>query len=120
VDHLFLQCAVAKFCWGVVRDVLGWGYIPFCVEDRYAKLIEGSSNENRNFAFLIGCLTWSLWLIRNNFVFNNSLISNPDVGIYRAISFMQKWNILSKEKERVWIDMVITKLKRRLASLRPD
>jgi hypothetical protein len=33
---------------------------------------------------------------------------------------MQKWKILSKEKERMWIDTVITGLKLRLASLRPD
>jgi hypothetical protein len=25
VEHLFLQCAIANFCWGVIRDVLGWG-----------------------------------------------------------------------------------------------
>jgi hypothetical protein len=120
VEHLFLQCAVANFCWGVIRDVLGWGSIPICLEDLYEKLIVGSSNDNRNIVFLIGCLTWSLCLIRNNLVFNNSLISTPDVGIFRDVSFMQKWKVLSKEKERVWIDLVITRLKLRLASLRPD
>jgi hypothetical protein len=88
VEHLFLQCAVANFCWGVIRDVLGWGSIPICLEDLYEKLIVGSSNENKNIVFLIGCLTWSLWLNRNNLVFNNSLISTPDVDIFRAISFM--------------------------------
>jgi hypothetical protein len=54
VEHLFLQCAVANFCWG---DVLGWGSIPISLEDLYMKLIAGSSVGNRNIAFIIGCLT---------------------------------------------------------------
>jgi hypothetical protein len=69
------------------------------MEDLGGKLIEGSNRDNRTFAFLFGCLTWSLCLIRNDLVFNDVIISSPDVGIFRAISFLKKWKILSKEKD---------------------
>jgi hypothetical protein len=46
--------------------------------------------------FLFGCVAWSLWLIRNDFVFNNVVISAPVVSLYRVLSFMQRWGVLSK------------------------
>jgi hypothetical protein len=38
--------------------------------------------------------------------FNNIVISYPDIGLYWAISFMQKWRIQHKEREQQWIDKV--------------
>jgi hypothetical protein len=101
----------------VFRDVLEWDLVPCSLEDLHEKLVEGSISQRNNFVFLFGCLSWSLWLIRNNFVFNNVLVSSPKVSMYRTLSIVQKWRILLKEKERLWMDSVTTKLKRRLSSL---
>jgi hypothetical protein len=68
------------------------------MEDLIGKLIEESNRNNRLFVFLFVCLAWSLCSIRNDCVFNDVIISSPDVGIFHAISFMQRWKILSKEK----------------------
>jgi hypothetical protein len=84
------------------------------------KLIDGSNRDNKNFVFLLGCLVWSLWLIRNNFVINNSLVSSPNASLYRTISFMQKWKVLHKEEGQRWIDLVTIKLKHRLSSLESE
>jgi hypothetical protein len=40
--------------------MLEWGTIPISMEDIYEKLIEGSNRNNKNFVFLLGCLSWSL------------------------------------------------------------
>jgi hypothetical protein len=119
-EHLFLQCVVASYSWNILRDALDWPNRPVCIEDIWDKLIEGSRRKNKNFIFLFGCLAWSLWLIRNNFVFNNVLISSPDASVFRTISFIQKWKILNKEKDQLWIADVIHKLKTRLSSLRTE
>jgi hypothetical protein len=119
-EHIFVQCVLAKFCWSVFRDVLEWGALPVSMEDIYEKLIEGSNRNNKNFVFLLGCLSWSLWLIRNDFVFNNSLVSSPNVSLYRTISFMQKWKVLHKEEGQRWIDSVTIKLKHRPPSLESE
>jgi hypothetical protein len=111
---------VASYSWNILRDVLEWPTRPVCIEDISDKLIEGSRRKNKNFIFLFGCMTWSLWLIRNNFVFNNVLITSPDASVFRTISFMQKWKILNKEKEQLWIADVIHKLKTRLSSSRTE
>jgi hypothetical protein len=89
-EHIFLQCAVASFCWNVVRDALEWPNQLVCMEDLWFKLIEGSNNKNRNFIFLFVCLAWSLWLIRNDLIFNDVIIASLDASVFRAISFMQK------------------------------
>jgi hypothetical protein len=99
------------------KDILDWSGLPTCMEDLIEKLIEGTNRTNRMFIIVFGCLAWSLWLIRNDFVFNEVIISSPSIGIFRTISFMQKWRILSKEKDQPWINTVITKLKLRLSSL---
>jgi hypothetical protein len=52
--------------------------------------------------------------------FNNVIITSPDVSIFRAISCMQKWKILNKEKGQLWITNVTNKLKARLASLQTE
>jgi hypothetical protein len=60
------------------------------MEDLRFKLIEGSNNKNRNFIFLFVCLAWSLWLIRNDLIFADVIITSLDASVFRAISFMQK------------------------------
>jgi hypothetical protein len=111
---------VASFCWNVVRDALGWPTQPVYMEELWAKLIEGPKKTSNNFIFLFGRLAWSLWLIRNDFVFNNVLMSSPDVSVFRTLSFMQKWKILNKEQDQIWIAVVMGKLKAQLSSLRSE
>jgi hypothetical protein len=103
-----------------VRDALEWPTRPVYVEDVWAKLIEGPKKTSSNFIFLFGCLSWSLWLIRNDLVFNNVLISSPDVSVFRTLSFMQKWKILNKEQDQIWVADVMRKLKTQLSSLRSE
>jgi hypothetical protein len=44
----------------------------------------------------------------------------PSPGIFRSISFLQKWRILNKEMDRQWIDEVIQKLNLQLSSLKHE
>jgi hypothetical protein len=90
------------------------------MDDIHCKLVEGSNRESGLFVFLFGCLAWNLWLIRNDLIFNNLVVSSPDVCIFRSISFMQKWSILHKEKARLWIASVIHKLKHQLSLLNSE
>jgi hypothetical protein len=83
-------------------------------------LIEGSNRTNIIFVFLFGCLAWSLWLIRNDLVFNDVITSSPDVPIFCGISFMQRWEILSKEKDQLGIDAMITNLRHQLLYLQSE
>jgi hypothetical protein len=89
-NHIFFHCALAYFCWCVCRDVLEWSFPPTCPHDIYNLCRESSNRQTKNIIYLFGCLAWSLWLIRNEFVFQNLVVSSPNVGLFRAISFLQK------------------------------
>jgi hypothetical protein len=54
--------------------------IPINVEDLQENVLERSDKRSRSFSvFLFGCVAWCLWLARNYFVFNNIVISFPNV-----------------------------------------
>lgn len=96
-DHIIFRCALAQFVWCACSDTQKWRRTPASVADWQENFLEGAQRGSRCFLFfLFGCVAWSLWLIRNDFVFNNVLVSSPDVGIFRVISFMQRWAILEK------------------------
>jgi hypothetical protein len=116
-EHIFVDCALARYGWNVFRDVLAWSSTPDSLEELSSKLVEGNERENGNFIYIFGSLAWSLRLLRNDLIFNNLVALSPDVCIFRTISFMQRWRILSKEQAQLWIDTVIHKLRRRLCSL---
>jgi hypothetical protein len=97
---------LAKYGWSLFRDVLEWLDTPNSLKELHCKLVEGNERENANFAYIFGCLVWSLWLSRNDLIFNNIVAPSPDVCIFRTISFMQRWRILSREQaeriEAIW------------------
>jgi hypothetical protein len=112
-EHIFVDFALAKYGWSVFSDVLAWPNTPDSLEELSCKPVEGNERENANFAYIFGCLAWSLWLLRNDLIFNNFVAISYNVCIVRTISFMQRWRILSKEQAQLWIDVVIHKLRRR-------
>jgi hypothetical protein len=116
-EHIFVGCALAKYGSSLLRDVFEWPNTPNGLEELSCKLVEGNERENANFAYIFGCLAWSLWLLRNDMIFNNFVALSPDVCILRTISFMQRWRIMSREQTQLWIDSVIHKLRRRLSLL---
>jgi hypothetical protein len=97
-EHIFTQCVLAKFGWSVLRDVLEWNCFPANLDDLHNKLVEGSVKNNSLFVFFFGCFAWSLWLTRNDLVFNDIVVNQPDVIVFRTISFMQKWKLLLREQ----------------------
>jgi hypothetical protein len=47
-----------------------------------------------SFIFLFGCCVWIIWIIRNNFVFNNVVLPSPELAVFPVISFMQRWMVI--------------------------
>jgi hypothetical protein len=48
------------------------------------------------------------------------VVLSPNAGVYRSISYMQKWRVLSKGKVQRWIETVIQRLQARLLYLRRE
>jgi hypothetical protein len=100
-NHIFFHCALACFCWCVIRDVLGWSNSPLCRDDIYNSCRGGANSFSKRVLLLFGAVAWSLCLIRNEFVFQNLVVYSPNVGIFRSISFLQKWKMLNKRRNNI-------------------
>jgi hypothetical protein len=67
--------------------------IPVSGDEFQENYLRRAEKETKHFLiFLFSCIAWSLWLIRNDFVFNNNVVGpSHDVGVFPLISFMQRW-----------------------------
>jgi hypothetical protein len=77
VDHLMFNCPIAVSMWAVIRDGLKLKYVPQSVRDFKENflLIRGSKGM-RVMWFLFRAVCWALWLNRNDYSFNNKIISS--------------------------------------------
>jgi hypothetical protein len=53
----------------------------------------GGGKWNGKLIFLFGAISWTLWLNRNDLVFNSKIISTPGALIYKCVFFLQHWVI---------------------------
>jgi hypothetical protein len=67
--HLFFRCVVSQFCWCICRDILGWDFVPSHSDDLTILCRELSMKQTQKLMFLFGCVLWSIWLTRNDYVF---------------------------------------------------
>ncbi|OEL35741.1 hypothetical protein BAE44_0003241, partial [Dichanthelium oligosanthes] len=105
IDHIIFRCTIASFVWCVCRDALGWQHVPVGVEN-FESFVWCADKHSRDLLiFLFGCIAWSLWLEMTLF------------GVYRMMSFMQRWVILCRTEDRQRVEEVLIRLKLRLSAL---
>jgi hypothetical protein len=56
--------------------------------------------------FLFRIVCWTLWLNRNDYIFNSKIISSPCVIIFRLISFLQHWMAASLGADRAMLEQM--------------
>lgn len=86
--HIMFKCPVVVFSWCVLKEALNLSKIPSSFWDGMGLI--GEEKKEKAWVLLVASLCWSLWLIRNDWVFNDVLIKSPLQVVYRAISFTQK------------------------------
>lgn len=60
-----------------------------------------------------------VWLIRNDFVFENKLVKSPLQVVYRSISLARRWKVLLRRNEHEGLTTILEKLKHKMVELRP-
>lgn len=93
VDHLIFQCPPTKFFWCCVRDALGWAKVPNTRTELLDKLLCPGNARNTPLLCLVAAGTWAIWLFRNDWVFNNKLMSDVLQLPYKAVSFLKQWSV---------------------------
>jgi hypothetical protein len=61
--------------------------------------------------FLFGAICWTVWLNRNDYVFNNILISSPCTIIFRLISFLQHWMVAVRVEDKAALERFVDAIK---------
>lgn len=88
VDHLIFRCAPAQFVWCCVGDAFKWDSVPTSRSDLFD--IMNSRGDKRKYIWLtlFAACFWLVWLMRNDWVFNNKLLANVNNLPYKVIFFI--------------------------------
>jgi hypothetical protein len=96
VDHLIFTCPLSAFIWSVIKEGLNWERLSRSVKKFNDEcLLQRGDKLNSMLFFLFGEVCWTIWLNRNDFIFKNKIIPNPNAILYRLLYFMQRWTTLS-------------------------
>jgi hypothetical protein len=98
-NHILFNCTVARYCWCIIRDCFGVGSIPR-TEDEFTDLFlkPAGAFSNKIVWFWFASFAWSLWLIRNDRIFNKKVLLKPISPLYKSLSLMQQWRPLVAAK----------------------
>lgn len=100
----FFHCHLAKFIWEVVCEVCQLSSYPSSWEDLCFCWLGGKGPlPNRLTIFLFSAFAWALWTTRNKIAIEKMFPKAPIDVIYAALSLIQKWCVLLKEKDQVRI-----------------
>src|SRR4051812_28800428 len=96
IRHLLFHCKFARSIWSFIQIASGLSP-PRSVINVFSHWLHGKYRT----LFRVGALAiiWSLWLCRNDKIFNN-IMSSPLQVIYRATAILRSWNILRRMEFR--------------------
>ena len=100
IQHLFFDCYFARFVWNTVQMAYGI-QPPTSFANLFGSWLHGLSLKLRN-QILLGAaaLCWSIWLNRNDMVFNKAKPNTSMQLIFRTMYWIRHWSMLHKAEER--------------------
>lgn len=104
VNHLFFTCPPARYLWCCMRDAFGWDSIPSNRNDLMHFIQCNGGKKNSKWITLFVACFWVLWLVRNDWVFNNKLIADISHLPHKVVSFLNQWRLLETAQLRGELD----------------
>ena len=120
VNHLFFKCHLAKLVWGLLQNIFELDSCPRSLEDLSITWLQGKGPlPNRLIIFFFAGFAWALWTTRNKMAIEKSFVKTPTDVIYVAISLLQRWSVLLKEKDRERVSQASEAILRWLKNFSP-
>jgi hypothetical protein len=109
IKHLFFQCNFARSIWSVIQAASGL-YPPTSIANVFGNWVHGIDYKYR-ILLRVGAiaLIWSLWLCRNDKVFDNKNCTLLQV-IYRCTGTLRLWSQLHRMEDHDLFSEVCTRL----------
>ena len=99
IKHLFFECSFARSIWSSIQIASNL-YPPKSVANVFGNWLHGIDKKLRT-VIRMGAIAviWSLWLCRNDKVFDDKNVSHLHV-LYRCTSFLRLWSTLQRVGHR--------------------
>jgi hypothetical protein len=110
IQHLFFDCHLACAVWSITHATSGLSQ-PHSISHMFGDWLWGISKEVKPLV-LVGAATtcWSLWLCRNDVVFERKPNTYPLQVIYSAIYCLRSWIILQKPTSQEFLVVALQHL----------
>jgi len=96
IKHLFFECRFARAVWAIIHAAFGLAQ-PRSVSNMFGSWLVSFKKEFKPLVLLGAAATcWSLWLSRNNLVFEKKQYHSPLQVIFSTIHWLRSWAILQK------------------------
>ena len=99
IKHLFFECSFARSIWSSIQIASNL-YQPKSVANKFDNWLHGIDKKYKT-VIRVGAIAviWSLWLSRNDKVFNDKDVSRLQV-LYRCTSIPPSWSTLQRDGHR--------------------
>jgi hypothetical protein len=99
IKHLFFECSFARSIWSAIQIASNL-YPPKSVANVFGNWLHGIDKKLRT-VIRVGAIAviWSLWLSRNDKVFNDKDVSHMQV-LYRCTNILRMWSTLQRVGHR--------------------
>lgn len=120
INHLFFKCHLARLVWGMLQNIFELGSCPRSVEDMSVLWLQGKGPlPKRLVMWLFAGFAWVLWTTRNKMAIEKTFVKLPTDVVYVAISLLQRWSILLKEKDKERMLQVLETIQSWLKNFKP-
>jgi hypothetical protein len=104
--------------WAGVKEILHCDWNP-AGGGEFLAISQGLSRQYRRLVWLtFAAQCWVLLDVRNKLLFEGTLISNPASVLYKMLTYMPKWRMLVRLRDRSLLDAAMDEIKRLHTSLR--
>jgi hypothetical protein len=105
VQHLFIECPFAKIIWTIVHIALNITP-PSIINHLFGTWLNGiSKSEKVNIRVGVCALIWTIWHVRNEFIFNESKFLSFLQVIPLATHWIHMWSFLRPVEQRQDMDI---------------
>lgn len=120
VNHLLFGCSLARFVWGVVQTIFHLDWLPNSLDDLSCVWFQGRGPvPKRLLMFFFAGFAWSIWTTRNKMAIEKTFPKAPTDVVYTAVSLVQKWTLMLKEKDRERVEDILNNITIWLRGFRP-